>query len=59
MYYPWGLQSAAIRFKNSLQENSKIHVITEDVIEYFDENILRIYFQNLNETLLTQIKDFL
>ena len=33
IYYPWGLQSAAIRFKNSLQENSKIHVIAEDVIE--------------------------
>ena len=33
IYYPWGLQSAAIRFKNSLQENSKKHVITEDVIE--------------------------
>jgi len=33
IYYPWGLQSAAIRFKNSLQENSKIHVIVEDVVE--------------------------
>ncbi len=33
IYYPWGLQSAAVRFKNSLQENSKMHVITEDVIE--------------------------
>jgi len=33
LYYPWGLQSAAIRFKNSLQENSKLHVVTEDVIE--------------------------
>ena len=33
IYYPWGLHSAAIRFKNSLQENAKIHVITEDVIE--------------------------
>ena len=33
IYYPNGLQSAAIRFKNSLQENSKIHAITEDVIE--------------------------
>ena len=33
IYYPSGFQSAAIRFKNSLQENSKIHVITEDVIE--------------------------
>jgi glucose/mannose-6-phosphate isomerase len=28
-----GLQAAAIRFKNSLQENAKIHAITEDVIE--------------------------
>tara|TARA_Y100001936_G_scaffold246397_1_gene290293 strand:- start:1856 stop:2866 length:1011 start_codon:yes stop_codon:yes gene_type:complete len=33
IYYPWGLESPAIRFKNSLQENSKIHVITEDVVE--------------------------
>ena len=33
LYYPWGLESAAIRFKNSLQENSKLHVVTEDVIE--------------------------
>ena len=33
IYYPWGLQSAAIRFKNSLQENSKSHAITEDIIE--------------------------
>lgn len=33
IYYPWGFQSAAIRFKNSLQENCKIHVIAEDVIE--------------------------
>lgn len=33
IYFPSGLSSAAIRFKNSLQENSKIHVIAEDVIE--------------------------
>jgi len=33
VYYPWGLQSAAIRFKNSMQENAKMHVLTEDVIE--------------------------
>jgi glucose/mannose-6-phosphate isomerase len=33
IYYPWGLQSAAIRFKNSLQENSKTHVIIEDIVE--------------------------
>ena len=33
IYYPFGLQSAAIRFKNSLQENVKMHAFTEDVIE--------------------------
>lgn len=33
IYYPWGLQSVAIRFKNSLQENSKIHAMAEDIIE--------------------------
>lgn len=33
IYYPWGLQAIAIRFKSSLQENAKSHVIIEDVIE--------------------------
>ena len=33
IYYPAGLQAAAIRFKNSLQENAKMHAITEDVVE--------------------------
>jgi len=33
IYYPHGLESSAIRFKNSLQENAKMHVITEDVVE--------------------------
>jgi len=33
IYYPWGLQAAAVRFKNSLQENAKTHAMTEDVIE--------------------------
>ena len=33
IYYPAGLKSAAIRFKNSLQENTKTHALTEDVIE--------------------------
>jgi glucose/mannose-6-phosphate isomerase len=33
LYYPGGLESVAIRFKNSLQENSKLHVITEEVME--------------------------
>lgn len=33
IYYPVGLQAIAIRFKNSLQENSKMHAFAEDVIE--------------------------
>lgn len=33
IYYPFGLQAAAIRFKNSLQENAKTHAATEDVVE--------------------------
>lgn len=33
IYYPFGLQAAAIRFKNSIQENTKIHAMIEDVIE--------------------------
>ena len=33
IYYPFGLQGAAIRFKNSLQENAKTHAMVEDIIE--------------------------
>lgn len=40
IYYPYGLQSAAIRFKSSLQENAKLHVIIEDIIEACHNNIV-------------------
>lgn len=33
IYYPFGLQAVAIRFKNALQENAKTHAIAEDVVE--------------------------
>ena len=33
IYYPYGLQSAAIRFKNSLHENSKSQVFLEEISE--------------------------
>ena len=33
IYYPWGLEATAIRFKNSLQENAKTHAVIEDIIE--------------------------
>jgi len=33
IYYPFGLQSVAIRFKNIIQENVKMHAIAEDIVE--------------------------
>ena len=33
IYYPFGLESAAVRFKNSIQENAKLHAMIEDIIE--------------------------
>ena len=40
IYYPYGLESAAIRFKNSLQENAKLHSAIEDVIEACHNNFV-------------------
>ncbi len=40
IYYPNGLQASAIRFKNNLQENCKIHAITEDVVEACHNGIM-------------------
>ena len=33
IYYPQGLETAAIRFKNSLQENAKTHAVAENIVE--------------------------
>ena len=33
IYYPYGLQSSATRFKSSIQENTKTHAIIEDLVE--------------------------
>ena len=33
IYYPWGVQPAAVRFKNSMQENAKTHTVIEHVVE--------------------------
>ncbi len=38
--YPNGFQAAAIRFKNSLQENAKTHIFLEDVIEFCHNGIV-------------------
>jgi glucose/mannose-6-phosphate isomerase len=54
VYYPNGLQAAAIRFKNSLQENSKIHVIIEDVIEACHNGIVAWEKPSTNQPILLQ-----
>ena len=40
IYYPSGLQAAAIRLKNSLQENTKMHTFNEDIIEVCHNGIV-------------------
>ena len=63
IYYPWGLQSAAIRFKNSLQENAKMHVMVEDIVEASHNgivswekksNILPILLQGYDDYIKTK-----
>tara|TARA_B110000467_G_C18231689_1_gene429091 strand:- start:491 stop:1039 length:549 start_codon:yes stop_codon:yes gene_type:complete len=72
IYYPLGLQSIAIRFKNVLQENSKIHVIAEDVVEAChngivswerESNVIPILIQGKDDYIKTKerwnmIKDY-
>ena len=60
IYYPWGLESVAIRFKNCLQENSKMHAMIEDVIEASHNSI--VAWENESEVqpiLLQGIDDFI
>jgi len=57
VYYPWGLQAAAIRFKNSMQENSKSHTIVEDIIEVCHNGIVAWEKKSNVEPILLQGKD--
>ncbi len=57
IYYPWGLQAAIIRYKNSLQENSKMHVIVEDVIEACHNEIVAWEEQDDLKPILVQGAD--
>ena len=57
IYYPAGLEAAAIRFKNSLQENSKLHVISEDVIEACHNGIVAWEKPSKFKPILIQGKD--
>ena len=57
IYYPAGLQAAAIRFKNSMQENAKSHIIAEDVIEACHNGIVPWEKSSNIQPILIQGKD--
>ena len=57
IYYPFGLQSVATRFKNVLQENVKIHAIAEDVVEACHNGIVSWERKSNIKPILIQGKD--
>ena len=57
IYYPWGLQAIAVRFKSSLQENAKSHAIIEDVIEASHNGIVSWERSSSVKPILLQGKD--
>ena len=57
VYYPWGLQSAAIRFKNSIQENSKRHIMIEDIVESCHNGIVAWEQKSNIQPILLEGKD--
>ena len=57
IYYPAGFQSVAIRYKNCLQENTKIHAMTEDVIETCHNGIVSWEKKSLVRPVLIQGKN--
>ena len=60
IYYPFGLQSVAIRFKNSLQENVKMHAMIEDVIEASHNSIVAWEREfDVQPILLQGVDDFI
>jgi glucose/mannose-6-phosphate isomerase len=57
IYYPVGLQSVAIRFKNSLQENTKTHAIAEDILEACHNGIVSWERHSNVQPILLQGRD--
>ena len=57
IYYPHGLESSAIRFKSSLQENSKTHVIIEDIIEACHNGLVSWERPSIVQPILLQGQD--
>ena len=57
IYYPWGLEAAARRFKNSLQENAKMHAMYEDVVEASHNGIVSWEIPSTVNPILLQGED--
>ncbi len=57
IYYPKGLQSAATRYKNCLQENAKNHAILEDIIESCHNGIVAWEKDSIVKPIIIQGKD--
>ena len=57
IYYPKGLSSVAIRFKNSLQENAKVHVISEELLEACHNGIVAWEKNEMFQPILIRGKD--
>lgn len=57
IYYPWGLHASAIRFKNSLQENTKLHAMAEDMIESTHNGVVAWRKHSALKPILIQGKD--
>jgi len=57
IYYPFGLESVAIRFKNMLQENVKIHVMAEDILEVCHNGIVAWEKKSLVQPIIIRGRD--
>lgn len=57
IYYPRGLESVALRFKNSIQENAKSHAMAEDIIEACHNGIVAWERSSNIQPILIQGKD--
>jgi len=57
IYYPFGLEPAAIRFKNSLQENAKRHVMIENVVESSHNGIVSWERESVAQPILLEGQD--
>jgi glucose/mannose-6-phosphate isomerase len=57
IYYPFGLMAAAIRFKNSLQENAKQQSMTEDILEACHNGIVSWEKHSTVQPILIEGKD--